>query len=70
MESHLFIFSKLHVLFGKKVEDSLTGDGLGCMYTAFLDHTSITSKKKTHLTRRTLPGMLEEMGYIFEALFY
>ena len=58
----LTIFIKVHVLFGKKVEDSLTGDGLGRMYSAFLEHTSITSKKKTHLVRRAVPSILEEMG--------
>ena len=40
-----------------------TGDGLGKMYSNFLSHTSITSKKKTHLARRSLPAVLEEMGY-------
>ena len=34
------------------------------MYNTFLSHTSITSKKKTHLARRTLPAVLEEMGHV------
>ena len=58
-------YIKVHVLFGKKVEDSLTGDGLGRMYSLFLKYTSITSKKKTHLARRTMPTILEEMGCVF-----
>lgn len=41
-----------------------TGDGLGKMYNTFLSHTTITSKKKTHLARRSLPTVLEDMGYV------
>jgi len=52
------------VLFGRTVDQASTGDGLGKMYSTFLSHTSITSKKKTHLARRTLPTVLEEMGYV------
>jgi hypothetical protein len=41
-----------------------TSDGVGKMYSNFLSHTTITSKKKTHLARRGLPTVLEEMGYV------
>ena len=34
------------------------------MYTTFLSHTTITSKKKTHLVRKSLPKDLEDMGYV------
>jgi hypothetical protein len=57
-------FNQIHVLFGRTVNQTSTGDGLGKMYNSFLSHTSITSKKKTHLARRTLPGVLEEMGHV------
>ena len=40
------------------------------MYTTFLDHTLITSKKKTHLARRTFPQLLEEMGYIKLSIYW
>ena len=39
-----------------------TGDAVGRMYKAFLDQTSITSSKKAHLARRTIPAIMEEMG--------
>ena len=47
---------------GTPLAHPITGDAIGRMYTTFLEHTSITSKKKTHLARRTFPSILEEMG--------
>ncbi|KAF8814964.1 hypothetical protein BYT27DRAFT_7023729, partial [Phlegmacium glaucopus] len=52
----------VHVLFGKTVGQAGKADGLGKMYSNFLSHTSITSSKRTHLARRTLPKKLEDMG--------
>ncbi|KAF8802302.1 hypothetical protein BYT27DRAFT_7039855, partial [Phlegmacium glaucopus] len=52
----------IHVLFGRHVNEKMTGDGLGKMYKTFLDPTSIMSQKKTHLARQTLPTILEDMG--------
>jgi len=34
------------------------------MYTTMLEPTTITSKKKLHLARRTMPGLMEDMGYV------
>jgi hypothetical protein len=54
----------VHVLFSRTVDQMSAGDGLGRMYTSFLSHTTITSKKKTLLARRSLPTVLEDMGYV------
>ncbi|PPQ83254.1 hypothetical protein CVT24_001164 [Panaeolus cyanescens] len=51
-----------HVVFGKNVNEPMGGDGLGRMYSSFLDFTTVNSTKKTHLARRTMPSKLEEMG--------
>lgn len=49
-------------MFGKTVDKGFTGDTFGKMYQNFLDRTSVTTKKKTHLARRTMPTILEDMG--------
>lgn len=41
-----------------------TGEVLRKMYTTFLASTSIRSKKKLHLACRTMPTLLEDMGYV------
>jgi hypothetical protein len=56
------LLAQVHVLFGRNVKDSVTSDAVGRMFKSFLDHTSITSTKKTHLARRSIPAILEEMG--------
>ncbi len=50
------------LMFGKTVDKGFTGDAFGKMYQNFLDRTSVTTKKKTHLARRTMPTILEDMG--------
>jgi hypothetical protein len=51
-------------MFGKTVGKSCSPDTLRKMYTTFLETTTIKSKKKLHLARRTMPTVLEEMGYV------
>lgn len=55
-------------MFGKTVNKPFTSDALGKMYQNFLDKTSITTKKKTHLACRTMPTILEDMGYVIVLL--
>jgi hypothetical protein len=50
-------------MFGKTVGKPCSPDTLRKMYTTFLEATTIKSKKKLHLARRTMPTVLEEMGY-------
>ena len=49
-------------MFGKTVGEPCNSDTLRKMYTTFLEATTIRSKKKLHLARRTMPAVLEEMG--------
>src|SRR6266702_2174661 len=51
-------------MFGKTVGKPCSPDILRKMYTTFLEATMIKSKKKLHLARRTMPTVLEEMGYV------
>ena|ERR1700761_7926362 len=51
-------------MFGKTVGKPCSPDTLRKMYTTFLAATTIKSKKKLHLARRTMPTVLEEMGYV------
>jgi hypothetical protein len=51
-------------MFGKTVGKPCSPDTLRKMYTTFLEATTIKSKKKLHLARRTMPTVLEEMGYV------
>jgi hypothetical protein len=49
-------------MFGKTVEKPTSPEGLRKMYTNFLDSTTITTTKKLHLARCTIPAMMEDMG--------
>jgi hypothetical protein len=53
---------QVHVVFGKTVEKPTSPEGLRKMYNKFLDSTTITTTKKLHLARRTIPSMMEDMG--------
>ncbi|KAF8964903.1 hypothetical protein BDZ97DRAFT_1918603 [Flammula alnicola] len=52
---------RVPLLFGRAVDRPITRDALGHMYSSFLEPTSITSNKKTHLARQSLPPVLEEI---------
>ncbi|KAK0430229.1 hypothetical protein EV421DRAFT_1744357 [Armillaria borealis] len=54
--------SKQLLMFRKTVDKGFTGDAFGKMYQNFLDRTSVTTKKKTHLACQTMPTILEDMG--------
>jgi hypothetical protein len=49
-------------MFGKTVAKPTSPEGLRKMYNKFLDATTITTTKKLHLARRTIPAMMEDMG--------
>jgi len=51
-------------MFGKTVGKLCSPDTLRKMYTTFLKATTIKWKKKLHLAHRTMPTVLEEMGYV------
>lgn len=53
---------EVKLLFGKHVGQPSSGDALRKMYTTMLEPTTITSKKKLHLARRTMPSVMEDMG--------
>jgi len=53
---------KIKLIFGKHVGQASSGDALRKMYTNMLEPTSITTKKKLHLARRTMPTVMEDMG--------
>jgi hypothetical protein len=55
-------------MFGKTVGKPCSPDTLRKMYTTFLEATTIKSKKKLHLARRTMPTVLEEMGWVPDPL--
>jgi hypothetical protein len=55
-------------MFGKTVGKPCSPDTLRKMYTTFLESTTIKSKKKLHLARRTMPAVMEDMGYDFRHL--
>jgi len=50
-------------MFSKTVGKPCSPDTLRKMYTTFLESTTIKSKKKLHLARRTMPAVMEDMGY-------
>ncbi|KAH9008640.1 hypothetical protein EDB85DRAFT_1835586, partial [Lactarius pseudohatsudake] len=54
--------TQVHLMFGRTVNKPLSGNGLCKMYKVFLDATSVTSNKKAHLARRTVPTIMEDMG--------
>lgn len=56
-------YYQVKLMFGKTVGKACGDDALRKMYTKFLESTSIKSKKKLHLARKTIPSHLEEMGY-------
>ena len=53
-------------MFGRTVNKAMTGNGISKMYKGFLEETSISSRKKAHLARRTVPTLLEDMGYVLK----
>jgi hypothetical protein len=55
---------EVKLLFGRKVGQPCSADALQKMFTQFLKHTTITSPKKLHLARRTMPTLMEDMGYV------
>lgn len=55
-------------MFGKTVGKACGDDALRKMYTKFLESTSIKSKKKLHLARKTIPTHLEEMGVTMDEI--
>jgi hypothetical protein len=55
-------------MFGKHVGQPSSGDALRKMYTIMLEPTTITSKKKLHLARRTIPSMMEDMGSVISCI--
>lgn len=48
----------------------MTTDGLSKMYKKFLDETSITNSKKAHLCRKSVPTIIEDMGYVSPVEIY
>lgn len=57
-------------MFGKHVGQPSSGDALRKMYTTMLGPTTITSKKKLHLARRTMPSVMEDMGFVIFGMFF
>ena len=57
-------------MFGKSVGKACGDDALRKMYTRFLESTSIKSKKKLHLARKTIPTHLEEMGCVLHLFMW
>ena len=55
---------QVRLMFGRTVDKAMTGNGISKMYKGFLEQTSISSNKKAHLARRTVPTLLEDMGYV------
>ena len=55
-------------MFGKTVGKPCSPDTLRKMYTTFLESTTIKLKKKLHLACRTMPALMEDMGYDFSCL--
>ncbi|KAF8467011.1 hypothetical protein DFH94DRAFT_616994, partial [Russula ochroleuca] len=53
---------QVKLLFGRAVGKPCSGDALRKMYGKFLEPTTIKSRKKLHLARRTMPAVMEEMG--------
>lgn len=58
------------MLFGRTVGTVTSADAVGRMYSTFLEHTSITSEKKMHITRRAFPTVLEDFGCVFLYIIY
>ncbi|KAF8236088.1 hypothetical protein L208DRAFT_1213621, partial [Tricholoma matsutake] len=52
----------VHLMFGRTVKKVMTSNGISKMYKGFLEETSISSSKKVHLARWTIPTLLEDMG--------
>ncbi|KZS99892.1 uncharacterized protein LAESUDRAFT_667384, partial [Laetiporus sulphureus 93-53] len=57
-----YLSFQVPLLFGRKVGELCSADAMQKMYKMFLLPTSIKSAKKMHLARRTLPGIMEDMG--------
>jgi len=55
---------KTHLMFGRTVDKPMSGDGISKMYKVFLNETSVSSSKKAHLARRTVPPIMEDMGSV------
>lgn len=68
MGSAAEVGNKVKLMFGRVVGQPSSGDALRKMYTAMLEPTTITSKKKLHLARRTMPTMMEDMGYVLHTV--
>jgi len=51
-------------MFGKTVGKPCSPNTVHKMYMTFLEATTIKLKKKLHLACRTMPTVLEEMGYV------
>ncbi|KZT18869.1 hypothetical protein NEOLEDRAFT_1028508, partial [Neolentinus lepideus HHB14362 ss-1] len=56
------------LLFGRTVGTSISSDALRKMYNIFLKDTNVMSKKKLHLARHAIPGMMEDMGVDVDAI--
>ncbi len=56
-------------MFGRTVNKPMSGNGLCKMYKVFLDATSVSSSKKSHLARRAVPTIMEDMGFVLAPLF-
>ena len=56
------------LFFGRKVGQSCHSGTLLKMYSTFLEPTSIRSSKKTHLARRAMPSIMEDMEYVLSSL--
>jgi hypothetical protein len=54
--------SQTRLIFGRKIGTPSSGDTLRKMYELFLTTTTVSSSKKLHLARRTVPEVMEDMG--------
>ncbi|KAG2126022.1 hypothetical protein DEU56DRAFT_721617, partial [Suillus clintonianus] len=61
---------EVKLMFGKHVGQPSSGDALRKMYTTMLGPTTITSKKKLHLARCTMPSVMEDMGSVIFGMFF
>lgn len=56
------------LLFGKTVDQPFTSAGISNMFKQFLDHTTIKSKKKMHLARRSMPTLMQALGVTMDEI--
>jgi hypothetical protein len=52
-------------MFGKQVDDRYTTDGLTEQYKKIFADANVLYMKKSHLARKYMPGVLENLGYVF-----